>query len=126
MEEREIELRTLRFAALDAVCKNQVDLKKPEVVASIITAASRMAVATDKYSPDVTCESLIEAFNASDNNEVISLIGMGPQYVKSNIGYSIDFNDYGAACAAYEADKEKYNRLFSQAQYLYDNKAKRL
>ena len=125
MDERSVKLRTLKLAALDTFCKMQVDLNKPAVIASIITAASRMAVSTDKYSSDVTTESLLEAFNALDNEAITSLIGIGPQYVKQNIGYSIDFNDYGAACAAYESDKFNYDRVFSQAQYLYDTKSKK-
>ena len=102
--DREAELRTLVLAAMDAVCKKPVDLNDPKVVAAIITAASSMALATDKYSKEVTAESLLEAFKALDNEEITNLIGMGPQYVKQSIGYSIDFNDYGAACAAYESD----------------------
>ena len=125
MDERSVELRTLKLAALDTFCKMQVDLNKPAVIASIITAASRMAISTDKYSSDVTAESLLEAFNALDNEAITSLIGIGPQYVKQNIGYSIDFNDYGAASVAYESDKFNYDRVFSQAQYLYDTKSKK-
>ena len=122
MDDRVAELMTLKIAALDVFCKKQVDLKRPEVIASIITAASGMAVATDKYSSDVTMESLLEAFDSLDNETITNLVGMGPQYVKQNIGYSVDFNDYGGALAAYESDKDNYNRVFSQAQYLYDTK----
>lgn len=121
MEERKEDLRLLKQNAIDVFVKKEVELDQTEVIAEIISAVSGMSIAAD-YDRDAIRESLLEAFDALDNEEVADLCEMGPQFVRLNIGYSVDFEDYGAACAEYKSDPMSYNSVFGQAQYLNDTK----
>lgn len=89
------------------------DINEPNIVASVITAASKMARCSDIATEEMTVEQLLELYKKNDDTLVTSIIGMGPQYVQSNIGYSTDFNDYGNAMATYNANKEGYDSVYS-------------
>lgn len=90
-----------------------IDKSASNVKAAIITAVSEMAKTSDIISKDITQEEVIELLNAKDNEEVIGLIGMSPNYVKSIIGYSVDFNDYASSMVNYNANKEAYDKLYT-------------
>ena len=93
--------------------KKNVDLSLPSIVASILTAASEMAKVSSIVSEEEALEVLESLFNPTDSAQVNALIGMNPNYVKSNIGYSIDFKDYASAVTGYNAQKEKYDKLYN-------------
>ena len=92
---------------------NNANINENIVLASVITAASKMARCNDIISEDVTVEQLLDLYQRTGDKELASLIGMGPQYVKSNIGYSVDFNDYANSMATYNANKENYDNMYS-------------
>lgn len=89
------------------------NINEPNVLAAIITAASKMAKCTNIVTEDMTVQQLLDLYKKSDDIQVASMIGMGPQYVKSNIGYAVDFSDVSAAQLAYQTNKENYDKLYS-------------
>lgn len=92
--------------------KKNCDRTANNVRASLITAASKMANASDLVSEADTLDVLIDAFGVREIPEVVELIGMGPQFVKPSIGYSVDFNDVSAVMSAYNAEKETYDQYY--------------
>ena len=80
------------------------------VRAAAITAASKMALAGDEIL--LREADVIDALKNGLTEEGMAKIGMGPQYVQNIIGYSVDFNDFGNASAAYNAQKEQYDNLY--------------
>jgi len=94
--------------------KKEVDINDPAVIASIITAASTMAIASDiEISKDVVTTQLLDLYQKSSDETVSNLIGLGPQYVENNIGFATDFNDYTSARAAYEAQKNVFDTYYN-------------
>lgn len=90
--------------------KKECELDNPTIVAAIITAAAKMARLSNIATETETLACLIELYGAEENQYAGE---MPPQFVKSNIGYSIDFNDIGPASVAYDADEENYNALYT-------------
>lgn len=120
-EERYDELRRLKFKAIDLFAEYP-DLNKKEVVGAIISAATGMSMASDTGNKDVTREMLLEAFEATNDQELEAFLELSPAHVKSIIGYAVDFRDYGAARAEYEARKDDYDSLYNNINYLSQQK----
>lgn len=108
--------------AKELFVKNGADLSKDNNIAALITAAAGMSKVTEIVSSDIVIEELLELYGKNENEDVKSLIGMGPQYVKQNIGYSIDFNDYSASLNAYNTEKENYDFLYKELKSMNDVK----
>jgi len=112
--------------------KKECDKTLPHVQAAIISAASNMAMAgkfaqdgVESVSPEMVMEELLRAYAAKGNEAVEDLIGMSPAYVKSAIGYSVDFTDLSRARVAYEAQASEYDDLYSTVRASYEaNKEK--
>lgn len=104
----------LKNEVLNMFIKKDCDLKTENVMAAVITAASNMSLATDKMfmSKDAIEESLLSLFELKDNERAKMLLGMSPAYVKSNIGYSVDFYDFGIAKLEYDDKKEQYDSMY--------------
>lgn len=110
--------------------KQNVNLNLPIIVASILTASSKMAKYSDIVTDNETLEVLQPLFNPTDDEQVKKLIGLSPDYVKNNIGYSVNFNDYASALAEYQSHKEQYDKLYNSIknckiiQIIHQNKIK--
>ena len=106
-------LRIMNMAYHLFLKKIVVNTKAPNVVAAIITAASKMAIAAGA-DEDATREFLIEAFGELVNEEARKFIdkGISPTFVQSIIGFSTDFNDSGLASVAYESQKDDYDSFY--------------
>lgn len=91
----------------------KANINEPIVLISMITAASKMANCSSVVTEQTTIEQLLDLYQKSDNNEITSLIGIGSQYVKNNIGYAVDFNDIESALIAYQANKQVYDKIYS-------------
>lgn len=104
--------------------KNDANMTLDHNVAALITAASQMSLAAQEpvISSDQVVEELLDVYNKKDEQMVQDLIGMGPQFVKKNIGYSVDFNDYAAANVAYNAEKDAYSALYKNISLRYHMK----
>ncbi len=92
--------------------KDGVNLEDAHILASMITAASKMAICADGGNEYETMDELLDLYGKTGDKNVSDLIGMGPQYVRSNIGFSVDFMDYSCATAAYLADKDQYDQYY--------------
>lgn len=92
--------------------KNGAELKANHELAALITAASKMARPSEIASEDDVLEVLADLYQVRGKKEVTNLVGMGPQFVKSAIGYSTDFNDLARSIMAYQAQKEEYDTLY--------------
>ena len=99
------------------VKKDNVNFSEDSVVAAIATAASKIALASQKFDESLIADQVIELYKKSDNENVYSMIGMGPQYVRANIGYSVDFNNYGAVTGEYSANETQYDSIFNKLKY---------
>lgn len=106
----EMEEKILKEKLESIFVKQEADLTLPHNLGALITAASKMAIPSSIIDEYTTMDELISLYNASE--EAKSLIGMGPQYVKTNIGYSVDFQDYNAATTTYNASKGSYDELY--------------
>lgn len=110
--------------------KQSVNLNLPIIVASILTASSKMAKYSEIVTDNETLEVLHPLFNPTDDEKVKKLIGLSPDYVKNNIGYSVNFNDYDSALAEYQSHKEQYDKLYNSIknckiiQIIHQNKIK--
>ena len=103
------ELRDLiEVELMSCFVKEKVDLSADNVQAAMVTAAIKMANSSNIISEHQTEEKLV-TFLSDDAKK---MVGMGPQYVKSIIGYSVDFNDYTKAASAYISEKDKYDKLY--------------
>jgi len=111
MEINDLELRRKVESVFN---QKKSDINEPAVLAAIITAASNMARCSELVTEEVTVEQLLDLYQKSDDSIIGGLIGMGPQYVKANIGYSVDFNDYANSMAAYNADKQSLDIMYAE------------
>lgn len=73
--------------------KIQGPLKQNELAAMITAATEMSTVSHGISSPETTMTELLDLYGKKEDPEVTNLIGMNPTFVKSNIGYSIDFKD---------------------------------
>lgn len=88
------------------------NLKNVSSLAALITAASKMAMHSGIVNEFDTIDELIDLYNVEE--ETKKLIGMSPQYVKSNIGYSVDFMDFNISKRVYDANKFSYDDLYKR------------
>ncbi len=115
--ERDMELKKLLESIF--IKNSDVNLSQPNVIAAVITAASNMASVSDITNSSETLMSDIvrteglELYGKTDDEMVNRLIGMGPQYVKPVIGYSVDFMDWNSARLNYENQKAEYDQLYT-------------
>lgn len=95
--------------------KNDASVADAQVLAALITAASKMAGYSEvQVTEEMTAQQLLDLYGRADDEKVTELIGMGPQYVAQNIGYSVDFNDFSVANANYKANKNNYDSVYRQ------------
>lgn len=81
----------------------------------MITSASMMAIVSERNaSREITTEELLDLYGKTEDKNVTDLIGMSPNFVKMNTGYSVDFQDYSKASAAYQSEKEKYDKIYEE------------
>lgn len=103
--------------------KEGIDPNASNVVAGIIKAASWMAIAGDVIGRDATMDTLIDAYGVRDNELINNLIGlMNPPAVHAATGFATDFMDYGAASRAYNAQKAKYDKLYTDVKAYSESK----
>ena len=94
--------------------KNGADINMPHIKASLIVAASEMVLgaAETVMSKDEALNTLCELYGVVEGDEVANLLGlMSPSTVKSNIGYSVDFRDFGSAAINYQSNPD-YARIY--------------
>lgn len=110
-----MEINDMRLKRVVEAVFNQsrADIEDPAVLAAIITAASKMARCSEMVTEDVTVEQLLDLYEKVGDPGLTKLIGMGPQYVKANIGYSVDFNDYANSMAYYTANKATLDSMYT-------------
>lgn len=108
----------LKNSLKEIFVKKEVDMNNPIVLASIISAASGMANASDIISPENARNELLNLYNQSENDELRNMSYLNSNYVKHNIGYSVEFEDYGKASACYMAQKDVYDKLYGQISEL--------
>lgn len=115
---RELDEVLLKEKLRECFIKKEIKDKSSNVLASLITAASKISSFSEVIGEEETMEELMELYEIEE--ETKQLIGMPPQYVKASIGYSVDFLDYGSAKIAYDSNKreydEIYNRLYNRSQ----------
>lgn len=108
------EQKSLVNNVLSTFVKQEVDKTKPSVIAAILTASSEMAKCSEVATEEGTLVVLGPLFNPEGNKDIQSLVGMSPNYVRSNIGYSVDFRDPGMATVNYQAQKEQYDQIYNE------------
>lgn len=94
--------------------KKELNEKNSAVIAAIITAASEMAKCSDIIDSETMVTQLLDLYKKNENEEVKSLIGMAPEYVNNNIGYSVDFRDFSSAKVNYDIEKAKYDEVYTE------------
>lgn len=107
---------TIKRLAEKIFIKKECDINQPHIIASMITAAAEMAKASDTVSREQVIDVLAEIYNAKDNQQIGNIPS---SFVKSNIGYSVDFNDYNGVQVNYGVD---YERLYSEISKYILNK----
>lgn len=106
----------IRSTSKELFVNKEVDLQAPNIIASIVEAGGYMALAsdTDICKKADAIQGLLEAYNSKGVPEVESLVeSLNPNFVKANIGYAVDYMDFGAASAAYKAQKQSYDQLYN-------------
>lgn len=94
--------------------KKEVDINNPAVLASLISAVSGMASASDfAIDSEETRDELLDLYGQNENEELKSMSYLNSNFVKLNIGYSVQFEDYDSARTCYMADKQNYDRLYT-------------
>ncbi len=108
----------------DALLKNNLEKQfivnassseEPQVLAAMITAASKMAKYNefnDNVDEDMVIDEILDLYQKVEDENVTTIIGMAPQYVQNNIGYAVDFTDYNSAIKAYKGNKEAYDKIY--------------
>lgn len=94
-----------------------VDLSKSNVIAAIAAAAGGMSLVADpdiEASKETVINAIIQSYKKGDVSTAFEMVDMmNPSTVKSVIGFSPDYMDFGNAYATYIAQKEEYDKLFS-------------
>lgn len=94
-----------------------VDLSKSNVIAAIAAAAGGMSLVADpdiEASKETVINAIIQSYKKGDGSTAFEMVDMmNPSTVKSVIGFSPDYMDFGNAYATYIAQKEEYDKLFS-------------
>lgn len=95
--------------------QKEVNMNNPAVIASLVSAASGMTLAADTtMDSEITRNEILELYGQSQNEGLRNMSYLNSNYVKANIGYSVQFEDYGRARACYLADKENYDSLYEK------------
>ena len=95
--------------------QKDVDMNKPIVLASLISAASGMSLASNNIiDSETTRDELLNLYCQSENESLRNLSYLNSNYVKVNIGYSVEFEDYDKASACYNSQKQIYDSLYNQ------------
>ena len=95
--------------------QKEVDMSNPAVLASLISAASGMALSSNNIiDSETTRDELLNLYGQSENENLRNLSYLNSNYVKANIGYSVQFEDYDRAAACYNAEKQTYDSLYTQ------------
>lgn len=107
---KELDELLLKNKLNDCFVKKDLKDMDSRAIAALITAVSKMANISEIIGEIETMDELIDLYQVEKETE--QLIGMAPQYVQSSIGYSIDFNDYGASKKAYDGNKSIYDEIY--------------
>ena len=95
--------------------QKEVNMNNPAVIASLVSAASGMTLAADTtMDSEITRNEILELYGQSQNEGLRNMSYLNSNYVKANIGYSVQFEDYERARACYLADKENYDTLYEK------------
>ena len=95
--------------------QKDVDMNKPIVLASLISAVSGMSLASDNIiDSETTRDELLNLYGQSENESLRNLSYLNSNYVKANIGYSVEFEDYDRVSACYNSQKQIYDALYNQ------------
>ncbi len=123
MDKKEIEDKFLKRNLESLFITNGASTDSPQVLGAMITAASSMALQSEKISKEDTITELLNLYEKSDDKEVNQFIGIGPQYVKPLTGYAVDFNDYSAAHMAYQQQMDLYNNIYDEIEVRLNQKS---
>ena len=101
--------------------------KSPIVIAATITAAIKMSVFSNAVEEIDVLNELIEAYDISDNYDILNLIGLDDELIERAIGYHIDttnpkeyisykdmYNTMYLAIKVHKMDKEKSSKSLSK------------
>ena len=91
--------------------KNNADLNN-NTIAAIITSASKMAINSNIATSEETSLVLQDLYQVTNNDEVLNLLGMPENYVKSLIDYAVNYNDYSSSVNEYNAHKKEYDKFY--------------
>ncbi len=95
--------------------EEHMNVSSPNILAALITASSMMAIPSDGIATRQMVETeLLDLYGKAEDEQVLQLIGMSPSFVKTNIGFSVDFQDYSSAYVAYQAEKDTYDKIYEQ------------
>ncbi len=118
MEEKLDKLLQLKTLHLFHPAKE--DIKRPEVMAAVIYAASKMALATEYENAEVVCENeLLDLFGQSENVDLKEMIPLSDPFVRQYTGLSIDVMDYGSVSQLFEMEpayQSYYYDVFQRAE----------
>ncbi len=113
MDEKVRQDWALRRKLESTFVKKQVDMREPQMIAALATAASKMSLATDKEGiSDVVVQEVLDLYQKLGDQDTESLVGMGSPFIQGNIGYAVEVEDYGSARATYEREKDTYDSLY--------------
>lgn len=83
------------------------------VQAAVITAASKMALASGIVGEEVVLEEMIEAYEAGDNEKIKAAIGMAPSFASELIGYDVPYDNPALAKPHYIERKDEYDFFYT-------------
>lgn len=87
-------------------------------IASIIYVVQWMAKTRDSYKSDLDSileDKILDVYNVTDDDVRKKIKDFAPQmanYYKDHIGFTVDVNDFGAANAYYESNKDEFDELY--------------
>lgn len=100
--------------------KNGADTTKPHIIGAIASACAGIATCCTELNKEDIKKAVLKLYNMEELDGLDDLTNMSPSYVKTNIGFSIDFKDYNASKLYYELNKEAldslYNSIITQKQ----------
>ena len=89
-----------------------------QVIAAIIYVVQWMARTRDGYKTEndsILEDKILDVYNITDDNVRNRIKDFAPQmanYYKGHIGFTVDVNDFGAANAYYESNKDEFDELY--------------
>ena len=127
MSEEDRELFKLRDLASNIFVKNDADITQPRVIAAVTDAARNMSLVSGIASKEDTHDAILDAFGAKDIDYISSMVEtMSPTSVKSIIGYSVNYMDFGSAYVNYNAQKALYDALYNEVNLINKHNEKSL